>query len=60
VLRKVLGSKKEKEAGAWRKLNNAELHNLYTSPGIVMMFKLRRMGLTGHTARMERIKTKFW
>jgi hypothetical protein len=27
----------------WRRLNNEELHNLYTSPNITRMIKLRKM-----------------
>jgi hypothetical protein len=29
-------------AGGWRRLNNEELHNLYTSPNIVGIIGLRR------------------
>jgi hypothetical protein len=38
--------------GGWRKLNNEELHNLYSSPSIIRMTKSRRMRWTGHVARM--------
>jgi hypothetical protein len=31
------------EKGAWRKLHNEELHNLYSSPDIIRMTKSRRM-----------------
>jgi hypothetical protein len=34
VLRRIFGHKRE-EDGSWRKLNNDELHNLYSSPNIV-------------------------
>jgi hypothetical protein len=30
-----------------------ELHNLYSSPSIIRMIKLRRMRWAGHVARME-------
>jgi hypothetical protein len=33
------------------KLNNEELHSLYSSPLIVRMIKSRRMGLSGHVPR---------
>jgi hypothetical protein len=36
----------------WRKLPNEELHNLYSSPNIISMMKLRRMRWAGHVARM--------
>jgi hypothetical protein len=29
--------------GGWRKLHNQELHNLYFSPSIIRIIKLRRM-----------------
>jgi hypothetical protein len=31
---------------------NYKLHNLYSSPGIIRMFKSRRMSWAGHVARM--------
>jgi hypothetical protein len=38
--------------GGWRKLYNEELHNLYSSPSIIRMFKLRRMRWAGHVAQI--------
>jgi hypothetical protein len=38
--------------GEWRKLHNAELHNLYSSPDIIRQFRSRRMRWAGHVARM--------
>jgi hypothetical protein len=38
--------------GDWRKLNNEELHNLYSSPSIIRMIRSRRMKWAGHVARM--------
>jgi hypothetical protein len=43
---------KREEDGSWRKLHKDELHNLYSSPNIVRMIKLRRMRWEGHVARM--------
>jgi hypothetical protein len=37
--------------GGWRKLHNEELHNLYSSPSIIRMFKSRRMRWAEHVAR---------
>ena len=35
VLRKIFGAKKEEITGEWRKLHNAELQALYSSPNII-------------------------
>jgi hypothetical protein len=39
-------------AGYWRKLQNEELHNLYSGPNKIRMIKSRRMRWAGHAARM--------
>jgi hypothetical protein len=46
----------------WRKLHNEELHNLYSSPGIIRMVKSSWMRFTGYVARMGRreILTEYW
>jgi transcription termination factor 2 len=38
---------------SWRKLNDDELYNLYSSPNIVREIKSRRMRWAGHVARMR-------
>jgi hypothetical protein len=43
VLRRIFGPKRGEAAGEWRKLHNEELHDLYSSPNIIRMIKLRRM-----------------
>jgi hypothetical protein len=43
VLRRIFGPKRDEVTGGWRKLHNEELHNLYSSPSIIRMFKSRRM-----------------
>jgi hypothetical protein len=35
VLRRVFGPKRDRVTGGWRKLDNEELHNLYSSPSII-------------------------
>jgi hypothetical protein len=52
VLRKIFGPKRDEVTGEWRKLHNEELHDLYSSPTIVQMIKLRRMRSAGHLTRM--------
>ena len=52
VLRKIYGAKKDEITGEWRKLHNAELHTLYSSPNIRSL-KSRRLRWAGHVARME-------
>jgi hypothetical protein len=51
VLRRIFGPKRDEVIGVYRKLHNEELHSLCTSPSIIRM-KSRRMGWTGHVARM--------
>jgi hypothetical protein len=48
VLRRIFRPKRDEVTGGWRKLHNEELHNLYFSPIIIRMIKLRRMRWAGH------------
>jgi len=50
VLRRIFGSKRDEITGEWRKLNNEELNNLYSSPNTVRVIKSRRMRWAGHLA----------
>jgi hypothetical protein len=45
--------------GGWRKLHNEELHNLYSSPNIIRMIKLRRVRWAGHVARMGETRNAY-
>jgi len=36
----------------WRRLHNEELNDLYSSPNIVRVITLKRMGWAGHVTRM--------
>jgi hypothetical protein len=40
--------------GGLGKLHNEELHDLYSSPSIIRIIKLRRMKWAEHTAQMGR------
>ncbi|KAJ4430951.1 hypothetical protein ANN_19544 [Periplaneta americana] len=52
VLRKIFGAKRDEVTGEWRKLHNAELHALYSSPDIIRNIKSRRLRWAGHVAHM--------
>ena len=43
VLRRIIGPKRNRVTGEWRKLHNEELNDLYSSPNIVRVIKSRRM-----------------
>ena len=42
ILRKIIGAKRDEITGEWRKLSNAELHALYSSPNIIRILESRR------------------
>jgi CelD/BcsL family acetyltransferase involved in cellulose biosynthesis len=46
------GFKRDELRGDWRKLQNEGLHDCHLSPNIIQVVKSRRMGWTGHVARM--------
>ncbi|KAJ4441365.1 hypothetical protein ANN_11220 [Periplaneta americana] len=56
VLRKIFGAKRDEVTGEWRKLHNAELRALYSSPDIIRNIKSRRLRWAGHVARMGESK----
>jgi len=41
VLRRIFGPKREEVAGGRRRQHNEELHNLYASPNVIGVIKLR-------------------
>ena len=59
VLRRIFGAKRDEITGEWRKLHNAELHALYSSPNIIRNLKTRRMRWAGHAARMEQSRNAY-
>jgi hypothetical protein len=52
VLRRIFGPKRDEITGKCRKLHNAELYILYSSPNIISQVKSGRMGWTEHVTRM--------
>ena len=53
MLTRIFGPKRDEVTGEWRKPNNEELNDSYSSPNIVRVIKSRRMRWAGHVARME-------
>jgi hypothetical protein len=60
VLRRIFGPTRDEVTAEWRKLNNGELHNFYSSPNIVRQIKSRKMRWAGHVARMGGTCTGFF
>ena len=52
VLRRIFGLRRDEVMGEWRRLHKEELYDLYSSPNIVRVIKLRRMRWAGHVAHM--------
>jgi hypothetical protein len=53
---RIYGPKREEEAGGCRRLHNEELHNLYSSPTVILVIKSRSMRLTEQVANMGVIR----
>jgi hypothetical protein len=62
VLRRIFGLKRYEVTGGWRKLHNEELRNLYSSPSIIIIFRLRSIKWVGNVAHMGRreMRIGFW
>jgi hypothetical protein len=52
VLRKIFAPKMDKVTGDWRKLENEELNDLYSSPNPIRVIKSRRVKWVEHVPRM--------
>jgi hypothetical protein len=53
------GTRKEEVAGGWRRLRNEEICNLCTSPNIIIVIKLKKMGWVGHVVCMGEMKNLY-
>jgi hypothetical protein len=51
---RIFGPKRVEVTGGWRKLQNEELHKLYSSSNVIRMMKSRSMRWVWHVARMGR------
>jgi hypothetical protein len=60
VLRRIFGPKRDEVTEEWRKLHNEELHDLYSSPSIIRILKLRRMRWAGHVVRIGEKRKAYW
>jgi hypothetical protein len=43
VLKRIFGQKRDEETGAWRKLHNEELRDLYSSSSVIRTIKSKKM-----------------
>jgi hypothetical protein len=53
VLRGIFGSKRDEVMQDWRILHNEELHNLYSSPKIIIVIRSTKMRWARHVAGLE-------
>ena len=51
---RILGPERDKVTREWRRQHNEKLNDLYSSPNINRMIKLRRMRWAGQVACMRR------
>jgi len=52
VLRGIFEPTRDEVTEKWRQLHNEELKDLYSSPNITRVIRMRRMRWAGHVARM--------
>jgi len=52
VLRRIFGLRRNEVTEEWSKLHNEELNDLYSSPNVVRVIKLRIMRWAEHVPRM--------
>jgi hypothetical protein len=52
VLRRIFGPKWGQLTGEWSRVHYKETNDLYSSPNIFRLIKLRRMRLAGHLAHL--------
>jgi hypothetical protein len=52
VLRRIFGPETNEGTGEWSRINNKEVHALYSSPSIIRVTKSRILRWVGHVVRM--------
>ena len=52
MLRRIFGPKRDEVTGEWKKQNNEELNDLYSTPNIIWVIKSKRIIWAGHIGRM--------
>jgi hypothetical protein len=52
VLRRIFGPKGDEVTGGWRTPDDKELHDLCSSPSIIIIMKSSKTRWAGHVARM--------
>jgi hypothetical protein len=57
--RRIFCSKRDEGTRVQRNLNDEGLHNLLSSPNIIVMIKSRKMNLAGHVARMGQMRSAY-
>jgi hypothetical protein len=58
-LRRIFGPKRDGVTGVCRKLQNEELHNLYSLQSIIRIIKSRRMRWAGYVAGMGEKRNQY-
>ena len=59
VFRKIFGAKRDEMTEEWRKLHNAQLYALYSSPNIIRNLKSRQLRWAGHVALKEQSRNEY-
>jgi len=56
VLKRISGRMTDEVKSSMKKIHTEKLHNLYLSPSIVMVIKLRKKTWVGHAARKGEVR----